>query len=329
LAANSSVKLTRSEEVKIGGHLSNLGVEMLLDDLDESGILGEDKVDGGTLATETASTTDSVDVVLLLVGQLVVDNEADLLDVDTTGEEIGGDQNADGTGTELLHDNVSAELVHLSVHDGDGEVVVSHGLLELFNTLLGVTVDEGLVDVQVGVQVEEHVHLPLVLLDGDVVLLDTLEGELLVLNQDLCGVAHEVSSHGEDLAGEGGGEEGNLDVSGEELEDVLNLGLETTGEHLVSLVKHENLEVVGLEETTLHHVVDTSGGADDDVSSTVLQLADVLLDDGSTDAGVNLDATVLTDGVDDVSDLHGEFAGGGDDEGLDVLAQAALGVSVD
>ena len=168
---------------------------MLLNLLDEGGVLRKHEVNGSTLATKTAGTTNSMDVVLFLEGKLVVDNETNLLNINTTSEEISGDEDTDGTGTELLHDDVTTELVHLTVHDGDGEIVLSHGLLELFNTLLGVAVDEGLVDIKVGVEVKKDVHLPLVLFDSDVVLLDTFKGELLVLNQNLCGVAHEVSGH--------------------------------------------------------------------------------------------------------------------------------------
>ena len=38
---------------------------------------------------QTASSTDSVDVVLLLERQLVVDDEAHLLHINTSGEQIG------------------------------------------------------------------------------------------------------------------------------------------------------------------------------------------------------------------------------------------------
>lgn len=185
-----------------------------------------------------------------------------------------------------------------------------------------------MVDVEVGVQVQEHVHLPLLLLDSDVVLVDTFEGELLVLDQNLRGVSHEVLGHTEDLWGESSGEKSDLDVAGQELEDVLNLSLEATGQHLVGLVEHEQLEVLGLEESSLHHVVDTAGGTDNDVGATSLELLNVVFDNSATDAGLNLDVHVLTDGVDDVSDLHGQLTGGSDNERLAVVGNAALGVSV-
>ena len=48
-----------------------------------------------------------MDVVLPVGWKVVVDDEGDLLDVDTTGEQVGGDQDTGGTGTELAHNNVT------------------------------------------------------------------------------------------------------------------------------------------------------------------------------------------------------------------------------
>jgi len=136
-----------SEVIKISGHLLNLSVVMVLDLLNEPCILREYEVDRRSLPTETTGSSDSVDVVLLLNGQLVVDDESNLLDVNTSSEQVGGDKHADSSLSELLHHDVSLNLVHLSVHDGDSEFLLSHSLLQFFHSLLSVTVDQSLVDV--------------------------------------------------------------------------------------------------------------------------------------------------------------------------------------
>jgi len=59
---------------------------MVLNGLDELGILGKDEVDRGTFSTVTTSTTNSVNVVLLLVRKLVIDDETNLLHIDTSGK---------------------------------------------------------------------------------------------------------------------------------------------------------------------------------------------------------------------------------------------------
>jgi len=88
----------------VEGHFDDLGLVILFSFLEEFGIGGDDEVDGNTLSTESTRSTDSVDVGLLLEGQVVVDNEIDLVNVDTSGEEISGDQDSGCTSSEFLHD---------------------------------------------------------------------------------------------------------------------------------------------------------------------------------------------------------------------------------
>ena len=195
------------------------------------------------------------------------------------------------------------------MHAGDDEVLLSHGLLKLVDSSLGVTVDDGLLDVQVGVQVEENIDFPLVLLHGNIVLVDTFEGKVFLLDKDLGRVSQEMLGEAKNLGRQGSREEADLDVGGQELENVLDLGLETTGEHLVSLVKNEELQVVRLEEASPHHVVHAAWGANDNVCA-LLEDADVLSDYSTTDTSVHLDSEVLANGVDDEGDLHGQLTGG-------------------
>jgi len=290
---------------------------MFLQLLDEAGVVGLDEVDSGTLSTETTSSTDSVDVVLLLEGKLVVDDETNLLHINTSSEQIGGNKNTDGTGSELLHDGLSLELVHLTVHNRDNEVFLDHSLLELLDTLFGVTVDESLIDIKVSIEVEEYLHLPFLLFDGNIVLADTFKGQFLVLNKDLGGVSHEVLGKLEHIVRHGSGEQSNLDVLRQVLKDVGDLFLETTREHLISLIENEQSQVVGLHETSLHHIVNTTGSTDDDVNAT-LENTDIVLNQGTTDTSVDLDLHELTDGVDDISNLHSELTGRGKNDTLNV-----------
>ena len=60
------------------------------------------------------------------------------------------------------------------------------------------------------VQVAEGVQLPLLALDRDVELADTLEGELLLLDEDSNRLAHEPGGHLQDLGGHGGRQKDDL-----------------------------------------------------------------------------------------------------------------------
>jgi hypothetical protein len=292
---------------------------MILDLLQEAGVTGQHKVDGCSLSAETTGTADSVDVVLLLLGQLEVDNESNLLDIDTTSKHVSSDQDTHGSRSELLHHDFTLLLVHLSVHAGDNEVLLGHAALELVDPALRVAVDNGLVDVQVRVQVQQNVHLPLLLLDSNVVLVDTLEGEILLLHKDLGRVPHEMLGQTQNIGWQRRREQANLNVGGQELEDVLNLALKAAGKHLISLIQDEQLEVVRLEEASLHHVVHAAWGAHNDVLA-LLKDADVLTDDCASNASVHLDSEVLTDGMHNESGLHHKFTDRRDDQGLCVVA---------
>ncbi len=250
-----------------------MGVVELLNLTQHLHVLGGDKVDGNTLPTETTTSTDPVDVVLLAGWQVVVDDQGDLLDVDTTGEEVGGDEDTGGTGSELLHDDLSGGLVHVTVHGGHGELTGVELLGEPVDLAAGGAEDDGLGNGDSLVEVTEGVELPLFLLDGDVCeeagarqrkskagghlplteLPDTLEGQLLLLDQNPDGVPHELLGDLENVVGHGGREEDDLGLGWQELEDVVHVLGETLGKHLIGLVEGEDLDVVSLEESTVDH----------------------------------------------------------------------------
>lgn len=97
----------------------------------------------------------------------------------------------------------------------------------------------------------------------------------------------------------------------------------TYRQHLISLVEDEELHVVGAEDTTLDHVLDTAGGTDNDLG-TLTESGHVLTDIGTTDTGVALKGHEVTNGDNDLLDLLGQLTGGSEDQGL-----ASLQVGVD
>ncbi len=88
-----------------------------------------------------------------MVGQIVVDHEGNLLDVNTTSQEIGGDQDAGRTRSELAHNNVTLLLFHLTVHGRNGEISLVHLLCKPVDFPASVAEDDGLSNTQRIVQV--------------------------------------------------------------------------------------------------------------------------------------------------------------------------------
>lgn len=107
-------------------HLINSGVVELLDVLHISHIFVSEEVDGYALSPETSTSSNSMDVVLPVRWEVIVDDQGHLLDIDAAGQEVRRDQHTARTGPELLHDGVPLLLVHITVHGGHGEVLLSH-----------------------------------------------------------------------------------------------------------------------------------------------------------------------------------------------------------
>ena len=91
------------------------------------------------------------------------------------------------------------------------------------------------------------------------------------------------------------------------LEHVVDLFLKSTGEHLIGLVQHEELDRVQTQGSALDHVIDTTGGADHHVH-TILQGADVVTDRGTTHTSVDLDVHEVAQRADHFLDLQGELS---------------------
>eukprot|EP00961_Rhodomonas_salina_P167062 2251261-Rhodomonas_salina.2 len=285
----------------------DLGVVELLDVTHVAHVVAGDEVDGDTLTPEAPGATDTMDVVLPVGGEVVVDDERDLLHVDATREEIGGDEHARGAGAELAHDELAALLVHVAVQRRDREVAARHLLEEPVHLAPRVDVDDGLRDRQRLVQVAQRLQLPVLPLHRNVELLDSLERELVLLHQDAHRVAHEVPRDLEHLDRHGRAEEADLHLRGQELEHVVDLPshthhtththeeakpradlvLEAAGKHLVGLVEHEDLHAVCAERAAVDHVVHAARRAHDNLLPR-LQPPDVLPHVGSADARVAL-----------------------------------------
>ena len=101
---------------------------MILDLSDEFGVVRKDEVNGNTLSTESTGSTNSVNVVFLFVWELVVNNKSDLLNINTSCKKIGGDENSGSTGSGFLHNGISLDLIHLTMHGRDSKIIFVHGL---------------------------------------------------------------------------------------------------------------------------------------------------------------------------------------------------------
>lgn len=92
----------------------------------------------------------------------------------------------------------------------------------------------------------------------------------------------------------------------------------TYRQHLVSLIENKHLHRVGLEVSSLNHVLNASRSADDDLRAIGKSLL-VIADRSASDTGVTLDVHEVTDGDDDLLDLLRQLTSRGQDQGLALL----------
>jgi hypothetical protein len=57
-----------------------------------------------------------MNIELSVLGEVIADDETDLLDIETTAPDIGGNQHTRLPGSELSHDGISLFLRHAPVH---------------------------------------------------------------------------------------------------------------------------------------------------------------------------------------------------------------------
>ena len=74
------------------------------------------KGDGLAIAIGTGGTTDTVYVILAIRWYIVVDNQSDIVDINTTGHNIGSHQHIGLSGLKAVHHLVALGLREVGVH---------------------------------------------------------------------------------------------------------------------------------------------------------------------------------------------------------------------
>lgn len=313
--------LTRSQSIL--RHLTNIQTVELFNISNHAHLRLLHKSDSNTRAAKAPAPTNAVDVVLARRRHIVVEHKRNLLHIDTTRPQVGGDEDAGFAIAEVSHDVVALALLHVTMHCRDGVVVRRELAREPLDLLAGVAEDDCVRDHHGVVEVAERVVLPLLLLDRDEELLDAVRGDLIAGDENADGVGHELLRDLEDLAGHGGRDEHDLALGREHAEDVVDLLAEPAREHLVRLVEDKALDVAGEELALANHVEDAAGGARDDVHA-VVEAAGVLEDRLAADAGVGRAAHVGAHELALGLRLQREFAVGAKNEHLGV-ARVAVG----
>jgi hypothetical protein len=205
--------------------------------------------------------------------------------------------------------------INITNHSRDSEFSSKHLVGQQVDLPPRVTKYDSLGNRDSFVKIAKGVQLPVLLLDSNVELLDTLEGQLITLDKNPHRVTHELFGDLQDLGGHGGGEKGDLSITGEKLENFIDLVLESLRQHLVGLVKAHYLDAVSPKGTTFDHVKCAARSANDDLNAFT-KFSHVLTDVRTADTSQALDVHVVTKSNDDFVNLEGKLASGSENQSL-------------
>jgi len=138
-----------------------------------------DKVDSNAFTTETTTTSNPMNVVFSICWQIIINNQGDLLHIDTTGQQISSNKDSGRTWSELSHNNVALLLIHVTVHCGNGEISAVHFFCQPIDLSSGIAKNDGLSNGKGLVQIAQGVQLPFLAFHTDVELTNTFEGQFL------------------------------------------------------------------------------------------------------------------------------------------------------
>lgn len=201
--------------------LLHLPADSLLDRQHKLHIPLSDQRDGFTAAARTRRTTDTVHVVVRVAGHIVVDDQADGGDVETTRGDVRGNEDAGRGGAEAGEVGVTLGLRQETVQGGDAVGEAAEHALEQVGRLGVVAEDDGgsggvafggEEDVQEGFAVRQrHLEVGLFERGGDGALI--LRGDLGNEDGRLVGGSGHVLQ-GADFGGYCRGEEESLPLAG-------------------------------------------------------------------------------------------------------------------
>ncbi|CCF42315.1 hypothetical protein CH063_12353 [Colletotrichum higginsianum] len=283
--------------------------------LEHAGLLaGLKEKHGLAVALVAGRTTDAVDVRVGVLGAVDLDDPVDGGEVDTAGDDVGGEQaRVVGIG-KAFRDLHALQLLLLAeeVQQRDTGLQVAHALVGEADLLARREEDDDLA-AQVRLnEAEEGVEL-LVQGGDDVVLLQVL-GRRLLVDRDVLGVPEAQAGQVGYLLALSGTEEQCLPRGGQVLDQGVDGGLEAHVHDTVRFVEHEDLQVIDVEAGGLIEVLQHAAGrADKDVH--LGQAFGLLLEALAADDEAGREVVVAADLAQDLEDLGGQLAGRGDDEG--------------
>ncbi|VUC19933.1 unnamed protein product, partial [Clonostachys rosea] len=266
---------------------------------------------GNTRVSSTTSTTDTVNIVVDVSGEVIIDDVGDIGDIETTCSNGSGNEDGAASISEEFKGTLTFTLGTITVNGGGGEVLVNEEVGERVRHALRLDEDEGQA-AGMGVEnvKEDRALVNIFNVFDTLSRTDTTNGKENVVLQ-------EVPSEHLDIAGEGGREHQSLAIGNSghilALDNATDLRLETHVQHTISLVKDQVLDVAKGNATTLYEIDQSSGSSNKQIAAT-LNLTELGANIGTTvdDAGSNPGSVGEFARL--IINLRNEFSGRGENQ---------------
>src|SRR5690606_28409730 len=196
------------------GHLLLLegDAELLLERGEGGQLPARHQVDGGALATDAAGASHAVQVDRGILGEAVVDDPAQVADVDAAGGDVGGHHEGDLSPADLTHHPLALLLREIPVEELGVEAVAVEHRGHQRRVIPRVAEDDGVVRLLHLQRVHEVARLGVLV--GDVVadVADVIDGEVVAGEQQRLRVGGVARDEALDVGGDGGAEEQHLPI---------------------------------------------------------------------------------------------------------------------
>lgn len=218
-------------------------------------------------------TTNSVDVIVNIAREIVVDDVSDVRDIETTGGNGRSDENRSTTIAEREQSLLTFTLGTVAMYRSCREVGGEEEISEHVGVTLGLDEDQGKADLVAGVENVEKDGALVIFLHVLDVLGDILGCGSNPTDREEDVILQEVSSEKLDLPRERSTEHQSLTLCCPRhvlsLDDTSDLGLETHIKHPIGLVKDEILDVRKTDLATFNEVDKTAGRRAEEIASPI------------------------------------------------------------
>jgi hypothetical protein len=303
---------------------------------DNTAVAAVEERSGDTSVTRTTGTTNAVNVVINIGGEIIVNDVGDVWNIKTTSSDSSSNQNRATSGAEHLQSTLTFTLGAVTVDSSCREALVQQEVGQSIRHTLGLHEDESETARAMSVKDIKKDGTLVVVLDILNFLSDVLRGRADTTNREENVILQEVPGKHLNIARESGREHQSLAVIDARhvfaLYDAANLRLETHVQHTISLIENQVLDVNQRDAATLDQVNQTTRGSDKEIAAT-LDLTELRANIGTTvdDTGANPRAVSEFAGF--VKDLRNKLTSGSEDQGsrvrlaLTAVAELTRGLS--